>query len=335
MVDFEKGYSSKVYSIMLEKFSRRFEFSLSFLFPSDCDRRSGGNSRPKPRRKAKEFFPGIRRCPTRLEILRKEYNHPPEIQMAKRKKIHCILPFSNSPAGLFASWIRWTIATGMTAGVLAACSAAAARSSSESTHSAQTLARMITDVAIQRTSAPSSTPTSYAPPAGAATATIGPTLTPTVIATVELSTPKPRSVRATYSGSTPTTDGTSLLTRTLSPRCNAAYFIGYTAPIFENSEVKAGSTFTVTWVIRNVGVCTWYPSYYIYWHSGARMESPAYIDFPEVVPPNQNLFLSVKLVAPDEPGKYYQRWYIRDPEHVQFGIGPDYDDPLMVRIVVV
>ncbi len=216
----------------------------------------------------------------------------------------------------------------------AACTAAGG-SGTQATHSAQTIARMITDVAFQNTSAPSPSPTAYAAPETAATATTGPTLTPTEIATVELSTPVPGLGRSTYSGFTPTTDGTSLLTRTLNPRCNAAYFVGDVAPILENAEVLAGSTFVKTWVVRNVGTCTWYPSYYIYWHSGARMEAPAYIDFPEVVPPNKNLFISVTLTAPDETGKYYQRWYIRDPEHVQFGIGPNFDLPLMVRIVVV
>ncbi|GEM_PF-3180206 len=229
---------------------------------------------------------------------------------------------------------RLSAALFVLAGIATAC-AAAAGSGAETTLSAQTIARMITDVAFQNTSAPSPSPTAYAPPETAATATTGPTLTPTEIATVELSTPEPGLSRSTYSGSTPTTDATSLLTRTLSPRCNAAYFVGYVAPVLENSEVLAGSTFTVTWVIRNVGTCTWYPSYFIYWHSGARMESPAYIDFQEIIPPNKNLFISVTLVAPDEPGKYYQRWYIRDPGYVQFGIGPNFDLPLMVRIVAV
>jgi hypothetical protein len=236
--------------------------------------------------------------------------------------------------------IHISVALTVLAGIVTACSAADG-SNAEATQAAQTIARMITDVAFQNTSAPSPTPTSYAPPADAATATTGPSVTtgpttsPTEIATVELSTPKPVIGRATYNGSTPTTDGTSLLTRTISPRCNAAFFVGYVAPVLENSEVKVGSTFTVTWVIRNTGTCTWYPSYYLYWHSGARMEGPAFIDIPEVIAPNQVLFLSVTLVAPDEPRNYYQRWYFRDPEYTQFGIGPNFTDPLMVRIKAV
>jgi hypothetical protein len=233
--------------------------------------------------------------------------------------------------------IRLLAAAGVLAGIITACSAAGGPSA-ETTRSAQTLAMMITELARQQ---PSPSPTSLALPEDAPiatsgpTATTGPSVTPTAIATVEFATNTPRVRRATYSGSTPTTNATSLLTRTLTGRCNAAYFVGDAAPIFENTEVKAGSTFVKTWVIRNVGTCTWYPSYLLYWHSGARMESPAYIDFPEVVAPNNNLFLSVTLVAPDDPGKYYQRWYIRDPNYTQFGIGPGYDEPLMVRIVAV
>jgi len=229
--------------------------------------------------------------------------------------------------------IRRLAATGILAVLAASCAALAPGASA--THSAQTLGVLITQMAAQKEAAPSPSPTSYAPPADAPTASTGPTVTPTVIATVLFITPSPRFRRATYSGSTPTTNGTSLLTRTLASRCNAAFFVGDVAPIFENSEVKAGATFVKTWVVRNVGTCTWYPSYMLYWHSGAHMEGPDYIDILEIIPPNKNLFVSLTLVAPQEPGKYYSRWYFRDPEFTQFGIGPNYSDPLMVRITVV
>lgn len=242
-----------------------------------------------------------------------------------------ILTRNRKPTGHALFVIRLLAAAGVLAGIATACSAAGGPSA-EMTHPAQTIAMMITELAMQQ---PSPSPTALALPNEAPTATTGPTVTRTAIATVQFATNTPRMRRSTYSGSTPTTDAASLLTRTLTNRCNAAYFVGDVAPIFENTEVKIGSTFTKTWVIRNVGTCTWYPSYLLYWHSGARMEGPAYIDFPEVVPPNGNLFLLVTLVAPDEPGKYYQRWYIRDPNYTQFGIGPNYDQPLMVRIVAV
>jgi len=225
---------------------------------------------------------------------------------------------------------------GLIAWIAASCgSATPIGSSADSTHAAQTLARLITQIGVPTESSLTPSPTFHATPSSTPTRTVVSTGSPSVIPTVALSTPTRHPQRATYPGATPTTNGTSLLTQTLTTRCNAAYFVGDVAPIFEGSEVKAGSTFVKTWVIRNVGTCTWYPSYMLYWHSGARMEGPAYIDFPEIIPPNQNLFLSVTLVAPDKLGNFFQRWYIRDPEFNQFGIGPTYSDPLMVRITVV
>jgi hypothetical protein len=213
---------------------------------------------------------------------------------------------------------------------LAACGISAPGASS--THAAQTLGGLITEMAAQD---PSPSPTAKALPENALTATIGPTpspATPSSIPTVELSSPTPRILRATYSGPTPTIDGTSLLTRTLAPRCSAAFFVGYAPPV---SEVKVGESFVLTWVVRNMGTCTWYPGYMLYWHSGAHFEGPDYVNFPEIVPPNHNMFLSLMLVAPNQTGSYYSRWYMRDPYFEQFGIGPEYSDPLMIRITAV
>jgi hypothetical protein len=260
------------------------------------------------------------------------YNPPPETQMPDNSTRDCSIesrhPGRRGPA---LPAIRLTAAACALAFTAAACSAAAGPGA-ENTRSAQTVAAMITELALQQ---PSPTPTALALPNEAPTATTGPTVTPTAIATAAFPTNTPRYQRATYSGSTPTTDAASLLTRTITSRCNAPFFTGYAPPIYENSQVAAGSTFTLTWIIRNAGTCTWYPSYLIYWHSGARMDCPSYIFLPEVTAPNQLLFLQVTLTAPDVPGKYYQRWYFRDPADVQFGIGPDFDQPLMVRIEAV
>jgi hypothetical protein len=233
----------------------------------------------------------------------------------------------------FACAFRLLAAGGVLSCLAAACGSG--DTDNQATLSARSVAAMITEMAA---STPSPSPTANTLPEDAPTATTGPVLTPvtpTAIATVELASPTPKVVRATFSGPTPTFDGTSLLTRTLASRCSAAFFVGDVAPIFENTEVKADSTFVKTWVVRNVGTCTWYPGYLLYWHSGARMEGPDYINFPEIVPPNRNMFLTLTLVAPREPGKYYSRWYMRDPEMNQFGIGANFDEPLMIRIIAV
>jgi hypothetical protein len=251
--------------------------------------------------------------------------------MPERHSKNSANPALRAPsAGITVNAARLLAALLMLAGIATACGVAD-NSGVEATHAAQTIARMITDVAFQKTSAPSPSPTAYTAPENAATATTGPVLTPTEIATVELSTADPRLGRSTYSGSTPTTDPVSLQTRTLTHHENAAYFVGATG----NSAVAAGSDFTLTLIIRNVGSNTWYPSYLVYWHSGARMGAPAYIFLPEVTAPNQTLFLAMNLKAPENPKTYYQRWYFRDPHDTQFGIGPNGDEWLVVYIEVV
>jgi hypothetical protein len=229
--------------------------------------------------------------------------------------------------------LRPLVIAGTFAWVLSSCSSPATDTlSAASTHSAQTLAMLITQMGAPTTAGVTASPSPRAVASVTPTRSAVPSGSPSVIPTVALTSPTRHPQRATYPGPTPTVNPTSLLTATLTTRCNAAYFVGDVGPIFENSEVKIGSTFVKTWVIRNIGTCTWYPSYMLYWHSGARMEGPATIDFPEITPPNKNLFLTVTLVAPSKPGNYFQRWYIRDPEFNQFGIGPEFSDPLMVRI---
>jgi hypothetical protein len=251
--------------------------------------------------------------------------------LEKEKKPAPAIPCSPCPAGRAVLSLRLLAALGALAVLAEACTSAADKQAQEATHSAGTIARMITEVAFQNTSQPSSTPTAYAPPEVAATATTGPTLTPTEIATVELSSPTPNIGRATYSGSTPTTDPALLRTQTLTHHDNAAFFLGAKG----NIAIPAGSAFTLTLIIRNVGTNTWYPSYLIFWYNGARMECPAYIFLPEVTAPNQTLFLAMNLMAPDVPNTYYQRWYFRDPYDTRFGVGPNADEPLMVYIEVV
>ena len=206
-------------------------------------------------------------------------------------------------------------------------------SSAASTNSAQTLAMLITQMGGPTESGLTPSPTSRATPSITPTPTAVSKGTRSVIPTVLLTTPTRHPVRATYPGATPTTNGTSLLTQTLTKQCNAAYYVGPIPP--DNSEVKAGSTFVQTWVIRNAGTCTWYPSYFLFYYSGAHMLGPDTVDFPQIIPPNGTLFLFVTLVAPGDPGTYTGRWYLRDPNFVQFGIGPEYSDPLLVKIIVV
>jgi hypothetical protein len=191
-----------------------------------------------------------------------------------------------------------------------------------------------------RAMAPSDTPTITATP------TI--TDTPTMIPTVALN-PSSTSLPSDTPGgptsnepSTPTMDQTSLLTRTLAGKCIDAFFVGDIGPIYDNSEVKANAPFTKTWEVRNIGQCTWNRHFKLVFFSGKHMFGPNFVYFPEIVPPNKSLWLSVALTAPDSTGVHTGLWYMQDDTGKRFGVctdpracGAADDAPLVVKIKVV
>jgi len=226
---------------------------------------------------------------------------------------------------------------GILVAFFSACSPAKPTVDVSATVSAGTAEAILTQISAQieqsQTAAPSPTPT--------ATPTPAITDTPTTIPTVDLSlstgtlpaglTP----IHATPTGPTPTTDPNSLLTRTLVGKCPAAFFVGDVGEIQDNSNVKAGQKFTKTWDVRNIGNCTWDRSYRLFFYTGQHMFGPDSITFPEIVPPNKETFLSVTLTAPDSAGLHTGQWYMEDSSGYRFGVGPNGDQPLVIRINVV
>jgi hypothetical protein len=221
----------------------------------------------------------------------------------------------------------------LAAALLAACAPAASPTEPAETEAAKTMQAILTDISDQiaesQTAAPTSTPTE--------TPTLTITPTPTIIPTVDLGRTTPEGITpiASPTGPTPTTDPNSLKTRTLVGKCNAAFFVGDIGPIQDRTDVKANSTFTKTWEVRNIGFCTWDRRYKLFYYSGQHMSGPHFIYFPEIVPPNQSTWLSVDLTAPGSAGEHIGRWYLMDPDGVRFGVGIDGDEPLIVDINVV
>jgi hypothetical protein len=213
------------------------------------------------------------------------------------------------------------------------------------TVAAKTMEIILTDIQHQMQESQTHAPT----PTFTETATLTITDTPTIIATVDLgaetlpSTPSGTvtlpagitPVNTTPAGPTPTTDPNSLLTRTLTGKCPAAFFVDDIGPIRDNTEVKANTPFTKTWAVRNIGPCTWNRSYQLFFFSGQHMSGPDAVAFPEIVAPNQTFFLSVNLIAPQSTGAHIGRWYLRDDQGRRFGVGIDGDEPLVVRIKVI
>jgi hypothetical protein len=89
----------------------------------------------------------------------------------------------------------------------------------------------------------------------------------------------------------------------------------------DGSSVAAGSTFTKTWRIKNVGTCTWTTSYGLIFVYGNAMGAPTFVPLTVNVAPGATADLSVNLVAPTTPGHYLSYWRLRNAAGVQFGVG--------------
>ena len=105
---------------------------------------------------------------------------------------------------------------------------------------------------------------------------------------------------------------------TATSNCNIMQFItDVTYP--DGTIVTPGSGFTKTWRLKNVGTCTWTPSYAAVFSSGNSMNGPSTQALVGNVNPGQTVDLSVNLTAPGSPGDYTGNWRLRDGSGVLFG----------------
>jgi hypothetical protein len=136
--------------------------------------------------------------------------------------------------------------------------------------------------------------------------------------------------------STPTPPATSApLSQTPVPvsRCDAIQFLNdVTYP--DGSLVTHNSNFVKTWRIKNIGTCSWTPSYALVFTSGDLMGGPSAIALPRNVNPGETVDVSVTLNAPDKRGDYRGYWKLRNASGVLFGFGTQADTAFWVDIEV-
>jgi hypothetical protein len=102
--------------------------------------------------------------------------------------------------------------------------------------------------------------------------------------------------------------------------CDWAQFISdVTVP--DGTSFNAGSTFTKTWRLKNIGTCTWTTSYSLVFDTGDQMGASASVNFPSSVAPGQTVDLTVNMTAPSAPGHYIGYWKFKNASGVLFGIG--------------
>lgn len=121
----------------------------------------------------------------------------------------------------------------------------------------------------------------------------------------------PTSTRAAATTSVPPTNPPP------TQKCDVAQFIS-DVTIPDGTTLEPNEAFTKTWRLKNVGTCSWTPSYKIVFISGDAMDGPATQALTGNVNSNQTVDISVDLKAPAADGDYRGNWKLRNGAGVLF-----------------
>jgi hypothetical protein len=100
----------------------------------------------------------------------------------------------------------------------------------------------------------------------------------------------------------------------------------------DDTQVQAGSEFTKTWKLLNIGSCTWTTGYTITYSGYADKMSGVPQPLAAPVPSGQEVDVSVRFTAPMTPGMYLSSWVMANSNGVRF-FGMD-GKPFWVKIIV-
>lgn len=221
--------------------------------------------------------------------------------------------------------------------VAVACVRSAPLGSNEDAGQATEKAAQTADAEIQQTldallgqatveSAPTQTPTPLPTATSAVTATLE---AAQLTALASALTPSP--TVAETSEVTPTATGT---VASATPPCYAArYVFDETYP--DGTRVDPGQAMAKTWRLQNVGTCDWRAGQYeLFFVGGNRMNGSSPLTLNQPVPAGGYANFTINLVAPAAPGTHRGEWVLRFDGAQQVGVGPDYNLPIWIEVIV-
>jgi len=122
-------------------------------------------------------------------------------------------------------------------------------------------------------------------------------------------------------------------TQTPKPDCTErAKLEGETIP--DQSNFLPGDFFEKTWILRNVGTCTWTPDYSIIFVGGEQMNGESPTAIGKTVSPDGEIEISLPLEAPPTDGYYESFWKLQNESGEQFGLGEESAVALWIKIDV-
>jgi uncharacterized protein YkwD len=91
-------------------------------------------------------------------------------------------------------------------------------------------------------------------------------------------------------------------TASTSVNCTNAAILLRDVTIPDNTQLKAGETFTKTWEFQNIGTCSW-SNYTVKFASGDEINAPVSVPMPAAAP-NEKVQVSMELTASTADGRY-------------------------------
>ena len=132
---------------------------------------------------------------------------------------------------------------------------------------------------------------------------------------------------------TPTFNPTPSTPTVLPSACDRVEFIA-DVNVPPGTVMSPGTTFIKTWRLKNIGPCAWNTSYQLVFFYGELMGGVTAVALPANVSVGQTVDISVNLTAPNAPGSYRGYWIFRNSNGIDFGIGPDANQPWFVDLNV-
>ena len=98
--------------------------------------------------------------------------------------------------------------------------------------------------------------------------------------------------------------------------------------------VHSGDPVVKTWRVMNVGSCTWTNAYRLIFDRGYDFISAREVNLAGTVAPGATVDITLNFYAPDPVGNYASFWNLQGPAGTIFGVGPNGNVPLDIRITV-
>jgi hypothetical protein len=96
----------------------------------------------------------------------------------------------------------------------------------------------------------------------------------------------------------------------------------------DGSQVLMNSKIKMTWTVKNIGKTTWKTSYLLRYFAGNPMGGPASVNLPKEVKPDEQVDISVDMLAPASPGEANTIWVLTNDQGANF-------QPLTLTVIVV